>query len=188
VTADGFLIAYGSALILPLSVVEGPVVSAATGFLSAQGYFGWKLAIALLVCGDLAGDLIYYWIGRTGAAPLSGLGRRLGLRGAVSPELQRNLKEHSTKMLLIGKWTHSIGCLVLVGSGMLRLPLPRFLLVNLLATLPKSAALFAFGYFAGNHISFLQDHFLSGSAFLGAAGIACIALILRQTRNIGARP
>jgi membrane protein DedA with SNARE-associated domain len=188
VNADSFLIAYGSALILPLSVVEGPIVSVATGFLSSQGYFAWPLAITLLVCGDLVGDLIYYWIGRSGVTTFSGLGRRFGPRAAVSPELQCRLKHHSTKMLLIGKWTHSIGCLVLVGSGMLRLPLPQFLLVNLLATLPKSGALFAFGYFAGNHTSFLHDHFFAGSAVLAAAGLVSIAVILRQTRNFGVRP
>ena len=51
-------------------------------------------------------------------------------------------------MLVIGKWTHTIGCVVLIGSGMLRLPLPRFILINLLATVPKSAVLFGIGYFA----------------------------------------
>jgi len=186
VTLGGFLIAYGSVLILPLSIIEGPVVSAMTGFLSAQGYFAWYWAICLLVCGDLTGDLIYYWIGRTGVAPLSGLGRRLGLRGAIAPELQRDLRENATKMLLAGKWTHSIGCFVLVGSGMLRLPLARFLVVNLLATLPKSAALFGLGYFAGDHIAFFERHAVLGTIGLAAAGAASIALILRQGRLIRA--
>jgi len=36
-TLDGFLIAYGSALILPAAVIEGPVVSIISGVLSAQG-------------------------------------------------------------------------------------------------------------------------------------------------------
>nr|WP_294549910.1 VTT domain-containing protein [uncultured Rhodopila sp.] len=187
-TPDSFLIAYGSALILPLSVVEGPAVSAATGFLSSQGYVGWKLAMFLLVCGDLIGDLIYYWIGRSGVTPLSGISRRLGLKQAFSPEFQHDLRQHSTKMLLVGKWTHAIGCVVLVASGMLRLPLPHFLLVNLLATVPKSGALFAFGYFAGNHTGFFERHAVLGSALLGIAGVACVALILRHARLVRARP
>jgi membrane protein DedA with SNARE-associated domain len=188
VTPESFLIAYGSVLILPLSVVEGPAVSAATGFLSSQGYVGWKLAMLLLVCGDLIGDLIYYWIGRTGVTPLSGVSRRLGLSEAFSPEFQHDLKQHSTKMLLVGKWTHAIGCVVLVASGMLRLPLPHFLLVNLLASVPKSGALFAFGYFAGNHTGFFERHAVLGSVLLGIAGAACVALMLRHARLLRARP
>jgi hypothetical protein len=41
VTIDSFLVAHGSALILPLSVIEGPVVTILTGLLSAQGYVHW---------------------------------------------------------------------------------------------------------------------------------------------------
>ena len=99
-------------------------------------------------------------IGRTGITPLGRIGRFLGVRGALTPELQRDLARNATKMLLIGKWTHTIGGLVLVGSGMLRVPLPRFILVNLLATVPKSAVLFGFGYFAGDHYPFLERHYV----------------------------
>nr|WP_294505252.1 VTT domain-containing protein [uncultured Rhodopila sp.] len=186
-TLDGFLIAYGAVLILPLSVVEGPAVSAVTGLLASQGYVGCTLAMVLLVCGDLIGDLIYYWIGRSGVTPLSGLSRRLGLGEAFSPEFQRDLKQHSTKMLLVGKWTHAIGCVVLVASGMLRLPIPHFLFVNLLATVPKSGALFAFGYFAGNHIGLFERHAVLGSALLGIAGVSAVALILRRAQLLRAR-
>src|SRR5580693_671152 len=140
-TLSGFLIEYGSVLILPLSVIEGPVVSVLTGFLSAQGYFDWYWVLCLLVCGDLIGDVIYYWIGRTGGTPLAGLGRRFGVRCAVPDSFLCRIRRNAIKMLFIGKWTHSIGAFVLIGSGMLHMPFPRFILVNLLATVPKSAVL-----------------------------------------------
>jgi membrane protein DedA with SNARE-associated domain len=176
----GVLAAYGSVLILPLSVIEGPVVSAATGFMSAQGYVRWYTAIGLLVAGDLIGDLMYYAIGYTGAGPLGWLGRRLGLHGTVSPELRRGLVENSAKMLLIGKWTHSIGFVVLIGSGMLRLPLPRFLIVNLIAAVPKIAVLFGCGYFAGDHYPFLERHYMITLLLLAALGGTATAFVLRQ--------
>ena len=164
VTLDGFLIAHGSALILPLAVIEGPVVTILTGFLSAQGYFDWYWALCLLVCGDLIGDLIYYWIGRTGRTPLAGLGRRLGAAPRrARPSCNDGLTHNAAKMLFIGKWTHSIGWLVLIGSGMLRLPLPRFMLVNLLATIPKSAVLFGVGYFAGDCYPLFEQHIRAGN-------------------------
>jgi membrane protein DedA with SNARE-associated domain len=184
VTLDGFLIAHGSALILPLAVIEGPVVTILTGFLSAQGYFDWYWALCLLVCGDLIGDVIYYWVGRTGGSPLAGLGRWLGVRGMVTPELQHSLTHHAAKMLFIGKWTHSIGCLVLIGSGMLRLPVARFILVNLLATVPKSAVLFGFGYFTGGYYKLFERHFVLGTIVLGAVGVAASVLILRRADGI----
>jgi membrane-associated protein len=186
VTVDSFLIAHGSALILPLSVIEGPVVTILTGFLAAQGYFHWYWALSLLVCGDLIGDLTCYAIGRTGRTPLAGIARRLGVRRSVPPEVQVGLKHNAAKMLFIGKWTHSIGWLVLIGSGMLRIPLPRFFLLNLLATIPKSALLFCVGYFAGNYVPLFERHAAMGTITLCAVGVAAIVLVLRRADGIRA--
>jgi membrane protein DedA with SNARE-associated domain len=184
-TLDASLIAYGSVLILPLAVIEGPLVSIATGFLSAAGYFDWVWALSLLVVGDLIGDVLYYWIGRSGRTPMAGLLRRFGVRSTVTPEMQRHLTEHSTKMLFIGKWTQSIGIVVLIGSGMLRLPLLRFILVNLIATLPKSLVLFGLGYFASNYLADLAQHAVITTIVLGLVGIAGVVLVLRRFDGFG---
>ena len=112
-TLTDFLITHGSALILPLAVMEGPVVSIVTGVLAWQGYFEWYWALFLLIAGDLVGDVIYYWIGRTGITPLASLRRRVGTNHGPPSALGQKLARNATKMLLIGKWTHSIGFLVL---------------------------------------------------------------------------
>jgi membrane protein DedA with SNARE-associated domain len=187
VTIDGFLIAHGSALILPLAVIEGPIVSIFTGFLSAQGYFPWYTAIALLVAGDLIGDLSYYWIGYTGSTPLIRLARHAGLRRTLTPELRSGLTHNAAQMLFIGKWTHTIGCLVLIGSGMLRIPLPRFIIVNLLATIPKSAVLFCVGYFLSDSWPVLQRHTQLATIAMFAAGIAAVALVVLRVDRLKAR-
>ncbi|HEY3848695.1 MAG TPA: VTT domain-containing protein, partial [Acetobacteraceae bacterium] len=168
------------------SVIEGPVASIITGLLAAQGYFHWYWALSLLVCGDLIGDLICYAIGRSGRTRLAGIARRLGVRRSVPPEVQDGLKHNAAKMLFIGKWTHSIGWLVLIGSGMLRLPLLRFFLLNLLATIPKSAVLFGVGYFAGNYIPLFERHAALGTITLCAVGVAAIVLVLRRADGIRA--
>jgi membrane-associated protein len=140
--------------------------------------------LLLLVCGDLIGDVIYYWIGRTGITPLSFLHRRPCISAAITPAVQRNLMHNATKMLLVGKWTHTIGFLVLIGSGMLRLPLPRFILINLLATLPKSAVLLGLGYFAGDHYPFFERHVMLGATAACTAGVGSIMFILWRTNSV----
>jgi membrane-associated protein len=177
VTINEFLIAHGSALILPLSVIEGPVVSIVTGLLSSQGYFDWYWALLLLVCGDLIGDVIYYGIGR--------LGR--GMRRGLAPGLRMALGQNAGKMLLIGKWTHSLGCLVLIGSGVVRVPMARFLLVNLIATVPKSALLFGTGYFIGDEFPLLERHSVVAAVTLGFAGAASMGLVLLRADRVWAR-
>ncbi len=184
-TLDSFLIAHGSALILPLTVLEGPFVSVATGFLCAQGYFDWLWVLCLLVVGDVIGDVMYYWIGRSGKPGLDVLLRRLGVRHTVTPALQRQLRDNATKMLLVGKWTQAIGAVVLIGSGMLRLPLAKFILVNLIGSLPKSAVLFSIGYFVGEHHDVFEGHGLLATSALGILGVAAIVLVLRRAGGIG---
>lgn len=185
-TLSTFLIAHGSALILPLAVIEGPIVTVVTGFLTAQGYFNAYWVLPLLMCGDVIGDVGYYWVGRAGIAPLGFAGRWFGVCGALAPSLQCELTGRATRMLLIGKWTHTMGGVVLVGSGLLRLPLRRFIVVNLLATIPKSAMLFGAGYFFGDHYPFLERHAVLGIAALCVIGAASIALALRRSDGIGA--
>jgi membrane protein DedA with SNARE-associated domain len=182
VTIETFLLAHGSALILPLSVAEGPLVGVLTGFLAAQGYFNIPLAVALLLSGDLIGDLIYYAIGRFGAGRLAWLSARLGVAHRLTPSVQHGLKENATRMLLIGKWTHSVGFAVLIGCGVLRIKLPRFLLINLLAAVPKIGVLFGLGYFAGDHYGFAERHAVLMSIVLGAAGVVAISLLLRRVK------
>ncbi len=185
-TLPGFLTAHGSALILPLAVIEGPIVAIVAGFLAGRGIFAWYVAVPLLVAGDLIGDLIYYAIGRTGASPLGRLRARLGMprgRGTLTDELRRGLEQDATRMLLIGKWTHSIGFVVLIGSGAVRVPVPQFLLVNLAAAVPKIALLFGLGYFAGDNYPFFTRHAIAVILVLCAAGIAAMLFVLRRGRH-----
>ena len=183
-TVEAVLTGYGGALLVPLAVVEGPAVSVAAGALAAQGMFAWYWALPLLVAADLIGDLILYGIGRAGAGRFRVLQMARAVPNAiptaVPPGLLRRLEANATKMLLIGKWTHAIGALVLVGSGMIRLELPRFVLVNLLATLPKSTLLFGLGAFAGNLLPRTDAQAFAIAALLLGLGAAAITIVLRR--------
>jgi membrane-associated protein len=175
-----FLIAHGNVLLLPLAVIEGPIVSFIAGILSAEGYLDWYWAISLLTCGDLIGDAICYCIGRSGGAPFAWLGRRFGLREDRLDRVAEGLRHNATKMLFIGKWTHSIGALVLISAGMARVRLAKFMLVNLIATVPKSAVLFGAGYFAPAWYGLLTRHWILGSVLLAVAGVSVALIVLRR--------
>jgi membrane-associated protein len=188
VTIETFLIAHGSALILPLAVIEGPIVTVIAGFLSARNYFAWYWALCLLISGDVIGDLLYYWVGRTAGSPLARLSARFNLRCVPSPELRHDLVQNAGKMLLIGKWTHSIGFAVLIGSGMLRVPPGRFLLVNVIGSIPKTAVLFGIGYFAAYGSPFFERHTILAAVMLCVLGLSAIMLIIRRAGLVRGRP
>jgi membrane protein DedA with SNARE-associated domain len=58
--------------------------------------------------------------------------------------------------------------------------------VNLLATLPKSALLFSFGYFASAYLPLFERHAALATIVLGAVGVAAVALILWRADGLRA--
>lgn len=186
-TVEGFLADHGAWFILPLAVIEGPFVSIATGILAGKGWVSWHLAIPLLVAGDLIGDALYYLIGMTGGAIFGRFGRRLRARLGPNATLADDVRQHAAKLLVLGKWTHTIGCAVLMACGAARVPMPRFLLINLLATVPKSALLFAVGYYALDVFPASGRYAALEMAIICAIGLLGVFLVFRSVKPAGWR-
>ncbi|MGA0539221.1 DedA family protein [Neotabrizicola sp. VNH66] len=133
-----------------LAVIEGPIATVVAAFLARQGAFDPLALAALLVAADILGDLGFYWIGRRGIGRLSPRWRRrLGLRPARMEGLARQFRDRGGRILVFGKLTHTMGAPILVAAGVARMPVLPFLLINGLASVPKTAALMALGWFAG---------------------------------------
>jgi len=139
---------YGYAALLPLCVIEGPAVTVIAAFLAAQGILDVGMVYLVVVAGDLLGDLLYYAIGRFVLRRLAARHRAERLRHRVTV-LAPRIRKHAGTMLLFGKLTHSAGFVVLLAAGATHVPLRRFLLFNVLGTLPKALVLVAVGYWFG---------------------------------------
>jgi len=160
---------YGYLAVFFLSLLEGPIVTVYAALLAAQGLLSLPLVYLSVVAGDLAGDLLFYAIGR------HGLGhrywpRRFRSRGFLRrlAVLRGKLRDHAGAALLFGKLTQAFGFGILLAAGAARIRLGAFLIYNLLGTLPKSAALMAVGYFFGRYYGTLSHSF----QWLGFAGFS----------------
>ena len=165
----------GLALLLPLSVVEGPIVSVVAGWLARLGLLPLGWAYGVLVLGDLIGDALHYAVGRSGARILPArLRQRFGLDDPTTGQLARYFGENGGRTLVWAKLTHSLGFAALIAAGAARMPLPAFLWYNLVATLPKSLAFLMLGYGLG-HASVLINSWIwrvSLLLLLISAGVA----------------
>lgn len=146
----GLIRDYGLLILAPLAVLEGPVVSVVSGYLARLGLVGLPLVFGVLVLADLAGDLLLYGLGRQGRAgvALPWLARFGVTRRRLARTL-RAFRKNDARILVLGKLTHSAGFAVLLAAGMARMPVLRFLMLNLLATLPKVAICLALGWWLG---------------------------------------
>ena len=141
----GLLSVHPYAVLLPLAIAEGPLVTIACGVLVAAGQLEFSSVLAIVVAGDLVGDSALYALGRWG-------GTRMVTRWASQGTLARAaaLQDHflrkADRVLVAGKLTHAVGAPVLIAAGIVRMAFGRFFVVNFVATLPKSLALLCLGY------------------------------------------
>jgi membrane protein DedA with SNARE-associated domain len=175
-----YLAVYGYVALLPLSVLEGPAVTVFAAFLAAQGVFNATCVYAIVVLGDLIGDLLYYAVGRYAAGHWTrrGLTDRRGrwaarLRPRIAV-LAPRIRTRAGAMLLFGKLTHSAGFAVLMAAGAARVPMRRFLAYNILGTLPKSLVLVLIGYWFGKLYTSLEGDL----RIAGAVGFVLVSSAL----------
>jgi membrane-associated protein len=164
--------AYGLITLVPLAILEGPIVTIIAGWLASIGLLNPLGVLVAAVVGDLLGDLLLYAIGRgLRLDRLPYVGRWLRLPRAQLVPLVRTIRDNGTKILIIGKVTHAAGFAVLLAAGAARMNLLQFTLINLLCNIPKSAIFIALGYLLG-------EAYGRASAWLGwGSAVIFVALL-----------
>ncbi|TSA44915.1 DedA family protein [bacterium] len=140
---------YGYAVYFPLTIAEGPIVAIIAGLFVSLGYFNFSIVYILALLGDLAGDVIYYFIGRWGGERILKKGKFLGIKTANLEKLKNYFTKHVGKTLLFGKWTQSVGAPILIAAGMAGVPMGKYLFFNILGSIPKVLAFITVGYYFG---------------------------------------
>jgi membrane protein DedA with SNARE-associated domain len=180
-----YLAAYGYVALLPLSIIEGPLVTIFAAFLASRGILNVAVVYVIVVVGDLIGDVLHYAVGRWTLQWLTARHRRWSerLRHRIAA-LRAPIQAHAGRMLLFGKLTHSAGFAVLLAAGAARVPMPRFLGYNLLGTLPKSLVLVLVGYCFGRLSATMETNLqIAGVAAFVLAAMGLVLLARRLVDN-----
>lgn len=148
-TIPQLLLTYKYALLFPISIVEGPVVTIIAGFLISGGYLNPYFVYGILIAGDLIGDTLYYMIGRFGGHFfIRRWGHIFGIDDIRLQKLEKNFENHGGKLLLFGK-TQGLGSAILAAAGISKMPYGRFMWINLLGTVVKVFVFLIIGYYFG---------------------------------------
>ena len=156
----GWLAAYRYGFLLPVAIIEGPIISVIAGFLVSIGQMNFAIAFGLLVLGDVIGDFILYSVGRWGGVKLiEKYGKRFGVTPARVEKLETFFEKHSVKTLLFGKWGHAFGLPILVSAGVAKMPMQKFSAVSVMGTIPKTLALMLLGFYFGSSYGLIDHYF-----------------------------
>ena len=106
-----------------------------------------------LVLGDILADIMWYAIGYFGARKfVDRWGHHLNMTPDVLAKIERRFNTYHTWILIISKLTMGFGFAVatLMTAGMMRVPLFRYIVINLLGGFVWVYALMCVGYYFGN--------------------------------------
>ena len=135
------------------SFIEGSVVMMGAGLLWHLGVVDfWPAYIALLL-GDILADIMWYAIGYFGARKfVERWGHHFNMTPDVLTKLERRFNTYHTWILIISKLTMGFGFAVatLMTAGMMRVPLFRYIVINLFGGFVWVYALMCVGYYFGN--------------------------------------
>ncbi len=175
------LIDYRYLVLFPAVIIEGPIVTAVTGFLVTLNYFSFFSALLVIVVADICSDSLYYGLGRWGRQyPFL---RMLKVPDETVDRFEEYIQFRLFQTILLSKVLHGFGAGILVAAGSARAPFFRFMLYNLIITIVKSATLLLVGYFFGKwlvQLNSLLDIF-GFVAFLILVGV--VFLVMRNKKK-----
>ncbi len=135
---------------LPLMIVEGPVVTIIAAMLASLGAFAWPVVLFFSVLGDLLGDVLLYGAGRKwGMGFVHGPGKYLGISEELVLKMEKYFQKHGGKTIFAVKSTTGLCWATFATAGIVKMDFRKFLQYSLLGGIVWSGFLVAMGYFYG---------------------------------------
>lgn len=138
-------------ILIPLSLIEGPVVAFVAGTLASLGFFDMYFLAALFFIRDVGLDGAYYAIGHFGGKTAFAE-RMLAKIGVTDDHLGRVnelWKKRPFMTMFIGKLSYGIASAFIVVAGMVKMPLRIFFKYGIMVAILEYGSLLLAGYFLG---------------------------------------
>jgi len=144
------LIKYKYLILFPIVVVEGPFATMISGFLISTHVFNVFIAYPVVVFADLAGDTIFYLIGRWSGVSLLKHTARFGVTEEKLETAKKYFANHHHKALMASKLIHGVGVSGLIAAGVLKISFYKYLRTCFFIALCQSAFLLLLGFIFGH--------------------------------------
>jgi len=147
----GIILQYRYWILIPLSLIEGPVVAFVAGTLAALGYFNMYFLVVLFFVRDVGLDGMYYAIGHFGAK--TAFVQRMLVKIGITPDHLEQVRVLWEKRpgwtMFIGKLSYGIASAFIVVAGTVRMPLGKFFKYGSIVAVLQYGTLLFSGYYLG---------------------------------------
>jgi membrane protein DedA with SNARE-associated domain/rhodanese-related sulfurtransferase len=176
-----FFVTFGERLGLPLFVT--PLLVAA-GALAAMGKLNVGVLLMVTTVACLAGDTVWYELGRWKGSALFGLLCRISFQpDSCVRRSQLALEKHTGLSLLWAKWIPGVAHLAVPLAGAARVPRARFHLYNAAGSIVWLAVLLAGGYLSMRTVDWLGLFVITAQWAVSVALVVSVAMAVRSYRQ-----
>jgi membrane protein DedA with SNARE-associated domain len=145
-----FLHQYGYWMMLPLMIVEGPIVTVIAAMLASLGAFNVFLVLILSIFGDIVGDVALYALGhKYGMSFVRRVGKYFGITEKLVIRMSEYFEKHGGKTVFIAKSTTGLSWATFTAAGVAKMNFGKFLKNSFYGGVVWSGFLVAMGYFYG---------------------------------------
>jgi membrane protein DedA with SNARE-associated domain len=139
---ESLLLTYGLVAVLVGSALEGDVTLILAGVVAHLGIFSFPMAVGVGAMGSMAGDLLWYGIGRSRGSRF----RAGRLYRKFGPTVERLAARLGPWQLVVARFVYGTKGASMVFWGLHGLPLRRFLLIDTVGCVLGSLVFTAVGY------------------------------------------
>jgi membrane protein DedA with SNARE-associated domain len=151
-------------------VIQGTVVKLMTGAVVADIFLNFYMVLVVSICASLVADIIWFRVGTTGNLERV-LNKRPPKQRKTIQLLQKEMRRHYFKIILIGKFSAGLTIPTNLAAGMSKLSWRRWLPTVMLGEVIYTTLLLLLGFFAASSIKQVDET-------LQFAGIGVTVLIL----------
>jgi membrane protein DedA with SNARE-associated domain len=145
-----FLRQWGYWGMLPLMIIEGPVVTIISALLAALGAFNVFVVLAFSIAGDMIGDIILYGLGyKFGMGFVRGFGKYMGITESLVNRMQKYFEKHGGKTIFLVKSTTGLCWATFTAAGIVKMDFKKFVKYSFFGGVVWSSFLVLTGYFYG---------------------------------------
>ena len=163
-------------ILVPLSLIEGPVVAFVAGTLASFGYFNMYALAALFFIRDVGLDGLYYALGYFGGrtAFAARMMRKIGITEDHLENVRLLWARRPGMTMFIGKLAYGIASAFIVVAGTVKMPLRVFFSYGALVAVLQYGTLLLLGYFFGATLGGSITRILDNAGYL----IAFVAVVI----------
>jgi len=182
-----FILRYRYAIIFPVAVIEGPIVTMLSGFLVSLGYLSLIPTYILLLSGDLISDSLFYLLGRFGRDFLARM-KSVRLSEERLEKLEEHYENHPRKTIIVAKISYGVGSFFLAAAGASKMAYGKFFEYVSIPNAVRTLVLLLVGFYFGSawrHFGiYLRDYAIMAALLLALGYFIWFSFRKREAKFI----